>query len=255
MEAHTMKTALILLSFAALSLSACGYSVTDAVEDIKEVDGGGFADGKTLSAQAVTTDSFSKVKALGPDNIVFVTGDAFSIKAAGNAKAIATLRYKIDGDSIVVGREKGSWFGEEGEGVTITLTAPSLSEASLAGSGDFSADRMTGDDVVVKIAGSGNLKVNSVTGKKLESKIAGSGNAMLSGKVDAIDISVLGSGDVDAQKLIATDAEVSIAGSGNVRLNATGKVDAKVAGSGNIDVTGGAKCSSKSMGSGSINCS
>ena len=250
-----MKNTLILLSFAALSLSACGYSVTDAVEDIKEADGGGFADGKTITTEAATTESFSKLKALGPDNIVFVTSSAFSIKAAGSAKAIATLRYKVDGDSIIIGRKKGSWFGEEGEGVTITVTAPSLSEASLAGSGDFSADKMTGDDVVVKIAGSGQLKVDSVTAKKLESKIAGSGGALLSGKVDSVDISVAGSGNFDARKLTATDADVSIAGSGDIRLTATGKVDANVAGSGNIEITGGAKCSSKSMGSGSINCS
>ena len=44
-----MKSPLILLALAALSLSACGYSVADAVEDIKDSDNGGFADGKTIS--------------------------------------------------------------------------------------------------------------------------------------------------------------------------------------------------------------
>lgn len=250
-----MKSPLILLPLAALALSACGYSVADAVEDIKETDGGGFADGKTISTTTATTASFSKVKALGPDNIAFVTGDAFTIKAEGNAKAIATLRYKMDDGAIVIGRTKGKWFGDEGEGVTITITAPTLSEASLAGSGDFTADRMTGDDVSVKIAGSGSLNVAQVAAKKLESKIAGSGDAVFTGKVDSADFKVLGSGSIDAAKLTATDAEVSIAGSGDVSLNATGKVEAKVAGSGDINVAGGAKCSSKSMGSGSINCS
>lgn len=250
-----MKSPLILLALAALSLSACGYSVADAVEDIKDSDNGGFADGKTISTEATTTASFSKVKALGPDNIVFVTGDAFTIKAEGNAKAIATLRYKIDDGAIIIGRTKGKWFGDEGKGVTITITAPTLSEASLAGSGDFTADKMTGDEVSVKIAGSGSLKVADVSAKKLESKIAGSGDAMISGKVDSVDFKVLGSGRIDAAKLTATDAEVSIAGSGDVKLNATGKVEAKVAGSGNINVAGGAECSSKSMGSGSISCS
>jgi Putative auto-transporter adhesin, head GIN domain len=250
-----MKTPLIFLPLAALSLSACGYSVADAVEDIKDSDGGGFADGKSISTTAATTGSFTKVKALGPDNIVFVTGSAFSIKAEGNAKAIATLRYKMDDGAIVIGRTKGKWWGDEGKGVTITITAPTLAEASLAGSGDFTADKMTGEEVVVKIAGSGSLNVAEVSAKKLESKIAGSGDALISGKVDSADFSVLGSGSIDAQKLTATDAEVSIAGSGDVRLNATGKVEAKVAGSGNIDVAGGAKCSSKSMGSGSIRCS
>jgi hypothetical protein len=250
-----MKNPLFLLPLAALALSACGYSVTDAVEDVTNSDGNGFADGKTISTTAATTASFSKVKALGPDNIVFVTGDAFTIKAEGNAKAIATLRYKMDDGAIVIGRTKGKWFGDESEGVTITITAPTLSAASLAGSGDFTADRMTGDEVVVKIAGSGSLNVAEVSGKKLESKIAGSGDAMISGKVETVDVSVLGSGSIDAQKLVATDAEISIAGSGDVNLNATGTVDAKVAGSGSVTVTGGAKCSSKSMGSGSINCS
>lgn len=250
-----MKTPFFLLSIAALSLSACGYSVADAVEDIKGNEGSGFADGKSISTNAATTSSFTKVKALGPDNIIFVTGDAFSIKAEGNAKAIATLRYKVEDGAIIIGRTKGSWFGDEGESVTVTITAPTLSAASLAGSGDFTADKMTGDEVSVKIAGSGNLNVAEVSGKKLESKIAGSGDAIIAGKVDNADFAILGSGNINAQKLSATDAEVSVAGSGDVTLTATGTVEAKVAGSGNIDVAGGAKCTSKSMGSGTISCS
>ena len=250
-----MRKALCLLPLLVLSLSACGESVSEAVKDIKATDGNGFADGKSVSTAAATTDPFEEVKALGPDNIVFVTGDAFTIKAEGNAKAIATLRYKIEDDAIVIGRKKGNWFGEEGKGVTVTITGPTLNSASLAGSGDFTADRMAGDDVEVKIAGSGSLNVANVEAKKLETKIAGSGDAVVSGKVDQADFSVLGSGSVDAQKLTATDADVSIAGSGDVRLNATGKVKAKVAGSGDINVTGGATCDSKTMGSGNINCS
>ncbi len=250
-----MRKTLCLLPLLVLSLSACGDSVSEAVKDIKATDGNGFADGKSISTAAATTDPFEAVKALGPDNIIFVTGDAFTIKAEGNAKAVATLRYKIEDDAIVIGRKKGNWFGEEGKGVTVTITAPTLNSASLAGSGDFTADRMRGDDVEVKIAGSGSLNVANVDAKKLETKIAGSGDAVVSGKVERADFSVLGSGSVDAQKLTATDADVSIAGSGDVRLNATGKVKAKVAGSGDINVTGGATCDSKTMGSGNISCS
>ncbi len=245
----------LIIPLIALSLPACGYSVSDAVEDVQSHDGNGFADGKSITATAAATATFDKVKALGPDNIIFVTGDAFSIKAEGNAKAVATLRYKMEDNTILIGREKGKWFGDEGKGVTITITAPRLSEASLAGSGDFTADKMTGDDVEVKIAGSGSLNVNAVDAKKLSIKIAGSGDAMIAGTAANVDFSVLGSGSIDAKKLTATDAEVSIAGSGDVQLNATGQVEAKVAGSGDINVTGGAKCTSKSMGSGSISCS
>lgn len=250
-----MRKITFFLPLAALALTACGYSVSDAVDDIKKSDGSAFEDGKTISTTASTTSEFSVVKALGPDNIIFVTGDAFTIKAEGNAKAIATLRYKLEDDTIKIGRTKGNWFGDEGEGVTITITAPKLSAASLAGSGDFTADKMEGDTVKVKIAGSGSLKVAEVAAKTLEAKIAGSGDAIIAGTAENIDFSVAGSGTINGQKLTATNAEISIAGSGDVSINATGKVEAKVAGSGDINVTGGATCASKSMGSGSINCS
>lgn len=250
-----MRKITFFLPLAALALTACGYSVSDAVDDIKNSDGSAFEDGKTISTAEATTAAFTEVKALGPDNIVFVTGDAFTIKAEGNAKAIATLRYKLEDGTIKIGRTKGNWFGDESEGVTITITAPKLSAASLAGSGDFTADKMDGDTVTVKIAGSGSLKVAEVTAKTLETKIAGSGDAIIAGTAENMDLSVAGSGTINAQKLTATNAEVSIAGSGDVSINATGKVEAKVAGSGDINVTGGATCTSKSMGSGNINCS
>ena len=250
-----MRKITFFLPLAALALTACGYSVSDAVDDIKNADNSAFEDGKTISITAATTAAFTEVKALGPDNIVFVTGDAFTIKAEGNAKAIATLRYKLEDGTIKIGRTKGNWFGDESEGVTITITAPKLSAASLAGSGDFTADKMEGDTVKVKIAGSGSLNVAEVAAKTLETKIAGSGDAIISGTAENVDFSVAGSGTINGQKLTTTNAEVSIAGSGDISINATGKVEAKVAGSGDINVTGGATCTSKSMGSGNINCS
>lgn len=249
-----MKTPLILFPLAALSLSACGYSVFDAAEDIQG-DDNGLADGKAVTSQAVTTASFSKVNTVGPDNVVFVTGDAFSIKADGDAEVMKKLRYSVKDGVIIIGRTKGDWLSRDGNGVTVTITAPALTEAALAGSGSFTADEMTGDDLNLAIAGSGDASIGTIAGKKLEGKIAGSGDVVLSGKVDEADFAVLGSGSIDAQKLTATDADISIAGSGDVSLNATGKVDAKVAGSGSITVSGGAKCESKSMGSGSIDCS
>lgn len=250
-----MRKITFFLPLAALALTACGYSVSDAVDDIKNADNSAFEDGNAISTTAATTAAFTEVKALGPDNIVFVTSDAFTIKAEGNAKAVATLRYKLEDGTIKIGRTKGNWFGDEGEGVTITITAPKLSAASLAGSGDFTADKMEGDTVKVKIAGSGSLKVAEVAAKTLETKIAGSGDAIISGTAENVDFSVAGSGTINGQKLTTTNAELSIAGSGDVSINATGKVEAKVAGSGDINVTGGATCTSKSMGSGNINCS
>jgi Putative auto-transporter adhesin, head GIN domain len=248
-----MKKSLLLVSLAALSLSACGYSVVDAVKDIQGGEDS-FSGGKAITSTAATTAAFTKVDASGPDNINFVTGDGFSIKAEGDADAIKKLRFKVEDGTIMIGREKGKLWGND-KGATITITAPTLAEASLAGSGDFKADKMAGEKVVLEIAGSGNLSVADIISKKLESNIAGSGDVVLAGKVDLAEYSVAGSGSIDATKLAATDADVSIAGSGNVSLTASGKVDADVAGSGDVNVSGGASCKSSTMGSGNITCS
>ena len=231
-----MKTSLFLLPLAALSLSACGYSVFDAAEDMSgsSSDDNGLADGTAITGNKATVAAFTELTASGPDNIVFVTGDSFSISATGDAEAIKNLRYRVKDGKLRIGRVKEKVFGSGRKGVTITVTAPRLSDASLAGSGSVS--------------------VGSITAKSLESNLAGSGDVVFGGKVDRAEYSIAGSGNIDAVKMASTDAEVSIAGSGNVKLTATGKVDASIAGSGSIDVTGGAKCTSSKVGSGKISC-
>lgn len=236
-----------LLPLAALVISGCSIDVNAEDERLT-------SDGKAISTKAATTGSFTKIEAVGPDNIVFVTGDAFSIKAEGEADAIAKLRYAMDNGTIIVGREKGKWWGDGSTGVTVTITAPSLVEASLAGSGNFTADRMAGDKVKVELAGSGNAKVADVTAKSFESDLAGTGDIMVAGKVERAEYSVAGTGNVDGSKLASVDAEVSIAGTGDVSVNATGTVDASIAGTGDVRVTGGAKCTSSAVGSGKVSC-
>ena len=251
-----MKSPFFLLPLAALSLSACGYSVFDAADDMSSSsDDNGLAGGTAITGTAATVAAFTELEASGPDNIVFVTGDAFSVKAIGDAEALKNLRYRVKDGTIRIGRVKERIFGSGRKGVTITVTAPRLSDASLAGSGSFTADNMTGDKVTLESAGSGSLSVAAITAKSLKSELAGSGDVVLGGKVDRAEYSIAGSGNIDAVKMASTDAEVSIAGSGNVKLTATGKVDASIAGSGSIDVAGGAKCTSSTMGSGKISCS
>lgn len=250
-----MKTPFFLIPLAALSLSACGYSVFDAAEDMSHDDDNGLAGGTAITNAAKTVAAFTELEAHGPDNIVFVTGDTFSIKATGDAEALKNLRYRVKDGTIRIGRAKEKIWGNDRKGVTITVTAPRLAEASLAGSGSFTADKMVGEAVTLESAGSGNISVVEVTAKSLEAELAGSGKVVLGGKVDRAEYSIAGSGNIDAVKIASTDADVSIAGSGNVKLTATGKVDASIAGSGNVNVAGGAKCTSSTMGSGSISCS
>jgi Putative auto-transporter adhesin, head GIN domain len=234
-----------------IPLSACGYSVVDAAEDISN---GGFDGGKEITTSVQTTDAFTAVEAMGPDNVILVTGDAFSIKAEGNAEAIKLLRFKIDGNAIQIGRKKGKWFGDSGKAVTITITAPKVSAVALAGSGDFKGDKLSGDKVVIDLAGSGSADVADISAPLLEGNIAGSGDIRAAGKAAKAEWSVAGSGNVDAASIISEQIEISIAGSGDVRANASKSADVSIAGSGDVNVSGGANCTKSVIGSGKVNC-
>lgn len=109
----------------------------------------------------------------------------------------------------------------------------SQAEFSIAGSGDVSAQAVTGD-LETNIAGSGDIWVASVNGR-FEASIAGSGNITVAGgRSRAVDVSVMGSGDVTFNGE-AGEVELAVMGSGDVKIaKVTGPVKKHVAGSGDV---------------------
>jgi Putative auto-transporter adhesin, head GIN domain len=252
-----MKNTLFLALVMAIPLSACGYSAADAVEDIKKIEVTGsndLKDGKAITALATDPGKFTSISSVGPDDVVYKVGDAFSVSASGSAKALENLRFTVKDGDLTVGRYKYSYQMNDTDKAVITITAPSISAISAAGSGDVKAERVNGPKVSLSSAGSGSLNIADVETASLDSDLAGSGNVTLSGKVDTAAYSIAGSGTIDATKMASSSASVSIAGSGDVNLTASGNVSADIAGSGDVNVTGGAKCTSSIVGSGKLNC-
>lgn len=246
-----MKKFLLLLPL--FALAACDNAVADAVKNIEKFADNDLKNGTPITANVTTLDKFTDLSALGPDNVVFTTGDKFSVVASGDAEAIAQLRYVIKDGTLKVGRIDSK--GWKDHVATITVTAPALSGLSLAGSGDVTADKLSGGEVAVRLAGSGDMKVTQIEADALKGSLAGSGNIDLAGKARTVTYSIAGSGDLNGAGLSATDAKVSVAGSGNANLNATGTVKANIAGSGDVTVSGGGKCDSSTVGSGKVRCS
>lgn len=237
-----------------LALAACEGSIANAVGDAASNSSSSFSDGTTIGTSASNPGAFEGVTLAGPDNIVFTTGEEFSIRAEGDAEALEQLRYRISGDQIRIGRESGDvTWGDSGK-ATIYISAPALKSAKLAGSGDMEVDAMTSDSIKLSIAGSGNIRVAKIQTTSLSSKIAGSGNISLGGTAETVDISIAGSGDISAKELKADSVDISVAGSGDVELSSDGTVNAKVMGSGDVRIHGDAQCKSRAMGSGDITC-
>lgn len=245
-----MKKLLLVIPF--LALSACEGSIASAVGDVGKSS---FSNGIKITETTSNPGDFDGVTLAGPDNVVFTTGSDFSIRAEGNADALDQLRYKVTDGQLKIGRENDGkiWSGKSGSAV-IYVSAPTLTSAKLAGSGDMQVDKMDSDSASLSVAGSGNINIEQLETASLSTKIAGSGDLTMVGKAEKATISVAGSGNVSGKGLKADSATIKIAGSGDVALSSDGTVDAKVMGSGDIRVHGNAECKTKTMGSGEITC-
>lgn len=207
------------------------------------------------AARTFEIGAFQSVALQGPHNVVVTVGGAPSVRAEGDTAALDMLDIRVENGRLVVATRRGwSWQGPGGA-VTVHVTAPSLQEASIGGSGDMRIDRVQGDRFEASIGGSGDMEIAALQARETEFSIAGSGGIRAAGSAEAADISIAGSGNIALDGLQIRRAHVSVMGSGDVSVQASETVDGSIMGSGNVNVRGAARCSVSRMGSGSVNCS
>lgn len=177
-----------------------------------------------------------------PAHVIFVQGDKAGVAVEG-PEGLARRVVLTDGRLHFDGDGEGRGFRLDRGGVrvfadsddlVIRVTAPSVRNFVLNGSGD--------------------LDVQSYDQPDLSLTLNGSGEAYASGKTKAVDLKIAGSGEAELTSLTITDAKVAIAGSGEAKLGPTGEADVNIAGSGDVTLTERPARLSKSIaGSGDIN--
>ena len=141
----------------------------------------------------------------------------------------------------------------------IEITAPTIEEINLVGSGDFVlVTPFEAEKLKIKTAGSGDVVFEeTVNVQRLEMSMAGSGDAIFTetATFHEFKMSIAGSGQLKCKHLIADHANLSVAGSGDMEIESgtVKSADCSVAGSGSIET----RCQMESMdysiaGSGSI---
>jgi hypothetical protein len=244
-----MRNALIgLVLVPALAITGCHASW--------EKDGNTVPPSGKGTTRNFAASGFTKVDLRGPDDIDVKNGAQFAVVAEGDAATLDKLEIQVVDGTLRVGRKDQHGFSMSSDhGMKIHVTLPSLTAASVSGSGNMTVDKAQGA-FSGAVAGSGNLNIASLTASDADLSIAGSGDIDLGGGSGAkLSVSIAGSGDVDASKYTATSADVSIAGSGSLRGVVKGDASVSLIGSGDVELTGGAKCSVHSLGSGEAHCS
>lgn len=236
---------ILAVALPALFLAGCGYSESNAAES------------SAIATKQFDLSGFDQVSLRGSDDVEVVVGKAFAVSATGPESVLDRLEIVVEGGVLKIGRKNSSWTGgwsDSGRHAKVTVTMPAIRGARVAGSGDMTVDRASGEAFSAAVAGSGNLKVGAVEAKTVELNVAGSGNLGISGQAQTVRLSAAGSGDIAAQGLKAETANVSVAGSGNASAQATASASVSVVGSGNVEISGTDNCKISKVGSGEVTC-
>lgn len=241
---------LIALVAAGMALSTSACSRTDETPAADEV---------ARSAQDWSSlKDFTAIDATGPDNVAVTIGSTFSVKADGDAQAVADLDIKVQGDKLVIGRKsKGNWSWDRKDGdrgATVHVTMPAIRSADLTGAGDFDLDKAEGDSLSLSLTGAGDFRIGAVKLKSLSTDITGAGSVKIAGAADEATLSITGAGDIDAEALKVGRAKIDILGAGDIDIASDGQVAISIMGPGDVTVKGKAQCTTKGVGPGEARC-
>ena len=211
------------------------------------------AKGKSFGTVWSETGRFDALTATGMDNLRLTAGDRWQIRATGDARAIAQLRFLVEDGALIVGRvsQPRERFGK----AQVEITAPSLRAVTTAGSGAVEVDRIGGPRASATVAGSGRTTVRRVEAERFNATVAGAGGLDIAGRTDRADFTIAGSGRLIGEGFTTNSASVTVAGSGTARFRSRGQVRATIMGSGSVNVTGTTDCKQTRMGSGRLVCS
>jgi len=237
------------LAAGVMASGAAAIILSEAHEDDDEVV-------RVAASRELQVGEFSQLETVGPQDIVVTTGDAFNVRLEGDPAAVGRLTVTVEDGVLTVRPREGMDFdwSDDGDDVTVHVTAPKLEAITLAGSGDVEVDRIAGQSFTGGIAGSGTLEIGVVEVNEAKFSIGGSGDIVVAGKADKLTVEIGGSGTVDAENLQSRTASVAMAGSGDIDLIATETADVSIMGSGDVHIAGPATCSISKIGSGNVQC-
>lgn len=235
----------MLIAASALALAGC-----NVIAKAEKMDAG------PLAKRSYPVGTFDSVSLGGPHNVVVTVGPKASVRAEGPANILDRLEIEVRNGDLHVGTRHGSWhmsFGDHPP-VTIYVTTPALSAASIGGSGDMRIDKVEGGKFTGSIGGSGDMDIAALKVDDATFSVAGSGDIKAAGSADSSSVSIAGSGGIDTSSVASKTVSVSIVGSGDASAHASDSATVSVMGSGDVTIAGTAKCSVHKAGSGDVRC-
>jgi hypothetical protein len=196
-------------------------------------------------------ETFRGVSLEGPGQLLLTIGSPRSVSVSCDDNLLPLVKTEVSGGTLRLGLLSGSSVNTSTP-LVFRVTAPSIDELSLGGSGDILVQGMIrADRLAVSVGGSGSIRAE-VAAEELSAAINGSGSIELTGRAGRQQVRINGSGDYRARELQSAIARVEVDGSGSTQIFVRRELSVSIHGSGNVTYRGGAGATVQSSGSGSV---
>ena len=243
---------IIVAAIISMTLHACTINM----------DGGNFG-GETIKGngnivtQTYDVTAFDEVSLALPATVNFTVSNDYTCVIRMDENLFEYLDIKVKDNELQLGKQqKYNNTRLKATEFVIDVTAPSLEEINLAGSGAFKVhSTLEGEKIEANVAGSGDIIFNkTVIVKEIKLNVAGSGDLFCDELIaDKMECNIAGSGDLKVSTGTVREAEASVAGSGDIVLYCdTENLEANVAGSGDIKARVNGRLKYGIIGSGDI---
>ena len=203
-----------------------------------------------------TVADFTGIASGGNFNVYVRLGATESLRIEGDEELVKDIETEVVKGLLKIQyttkKRYWDWKSSDKKRVNIYITAKTLTNVSVSGSGDMKVEgTIKVPDFKASVSGSGNMVVDAES-VNLQASVSGSGNLNLSGTAQNTELAVSGSGNLSASNFKTKVASVTVSGSGNVNLYVEKSLKAILSGSGNIKYGGDPEVSKTQSGSGQI---
>ena len=240
-----MKTAFLpaLLPAAVLLFTACSHEGDSFGPRVRGV-------GPT-ETETRTVSSFSRVELKIDAEVILTQGPQREVRVEAQRNILDVLETELSGDELQIEYGHARVVGHDP--VKVYITAPTLSEVEVSGSGKLrTAGAWAASSFKVGVSGSGDADVELTGVDGLRTAVSGSGEVKLRGTANTNNITISGSGKVSAYDLSTLDTYASISGSGKTYVRASRTLSAEISGSGTVYYRGTPTVTTRISGSGKV---
>ena len=249
-----MKRQILIIAAAIISmiLNACTINVDGEKLGNKTIKGDG-----NIVTQTYNVSAFDEISLSLPATVNFTVSNDYTCAIRVDENLLEYLDIKVKENELHMDKQKEHKNTNlRATEFVIDVTAPSLEEINLAGSGMFKAlSPLEGNEIEANVAGSGDIIFNkTVTVQEITLNVAGSGDLFCDELIaDKLECNIAGSGDLKVVNGTVREAEAGVAGSGDIVLTCDiENLEADIAGSGDIKARVNGKLKYDIVGSGDI---